>query len=211
MDNEPVPSSKNGRFSGIVIFLLVLAGTFFVLLFFNNNSDSRENQTVSPSPTVIPTPIVTPSPPVESEANNAIDATYIIEGNPVKFTGGVATVANGDSTNTYKVWGTPVMGNLNTDTYTDAAVIIEHPGAGSGIFYYVSASIQNDKSLYTGTNAILLGDRIAMQNYSINPEYEILVNYADRKPDEPMTASPSVGVSGYFKLDADSTLIEVTK
>ena len=52
----------------------------------------------------------------------------------------------------------------------------------------------------------LLGDRIAPQTtlVSRNPRHKnvIVVNYGDRRPDEPMTAQPSVGKSVYLKLDA---------
>jgi hypothetical protein len=69
---------------------------------------------------------------------------------------------------------------------------------GTGTFYYVVASLQTPSG-YTGTNAIFLGDRIAPQTTEIK-NGEIIVNYADRKPTDPMSAQPTVGVSKYFKI-----------
>jgi hypothetical protein len=36
---------------------------------------------------------------------------------------------------------------------------------------------------------------------------ELVVNYADRRPGEPMTTQPSIGVSKYLKV-ADGKLVE---
>jgi hypothetical protein len=69
---------------------------------------------------------------------------------------------------------------------------------GSGTFYYIAAVISYN-NIYKGTNAILIGDRIAPQSTEFR-NGEIIVNYADRKPGEPMTATPSVGTSEYFKI-----------
>jgi hypothetical protein len=59
---------------------------------------------------------------------------------------------------------------------------------------------------YLGTNAVFLGDRIAPQTTEIRDE-EIIVNYAERKLDEPMTTPPSIGVSKYFKI-VEGRLVE---
>jgi hypothetical protein len=55
------------------------------------------------------------------------------------------------------------------------------------------ATLQTESG-YQGTNAIFLGDRIAPQSTVIE-DGKIIVNYADRKPDEPFTIQPTVGVS----------------
>jgi len=84
----------------------------------------------------------------------------------------------------------------------DAAVVLTQDSGGSGTFYYVAAAI-NTGSGTVGTNAILLGDRIAPQNILIQ-NGEIIANYADRNPGEPMTTSPSVGVSKYFVVNGST-------
>jgi len=60
-----------------------------------------------------------------------------------------------------------------------------------------------------GTKAIYLGDRIAPQTTEFR-NGEIIVNYADRRPDEPFSTIPSVGVSKYFKV-VDGELREITR
>jgi len=61
---------------------------------------------------------------------------------------------------------------------------------------------------YLGSDGYLLGDRIAPQTTEVsrNPRHKnvIVVNYGDRRPDEPMTAQPSVSKSVYLKLDAET-------
>lgn len=231
MDNEPVSSissASHSKYRGIIIAVLIGLGVLLLLWFFNNRSSGNENESVSPTPTPTPTmtptptPTATPTPTVTvtptpsstptpaTGASSPLNATYTVDGKQVKFVNGSATGTDAGSGITYKVWGTPATGKLNTDSYTDAALIIEQTGSGSGVFYYTAASMQNDKSLYTGTNAVLLGDRIAMQNFSI-VNYEVIVNYAERKPGEPMTTQPSVGVSKYFKVDSSNKLTEVKK
>jgi len=50
-----------------------------------------------------------------------------------------------------------------------------------------------------GTNAILLGDRIAPDTTQIANGI-VTVNYADRKPTDPMSTPPSIGVSKYLVM-----------
>lgn len=78
---------------------------------------------------------------------------------------------------------------------------------GSGTFYYLAAAL-GSKDKCIGTNAIFLGDRIASQSTNFQ-NGEIIVNYADRNPDEPMTEIPSVGVSKYFKITGNQLLEDV--
>jgi hypothetical protein len=52
-----------------------------------------------------------------------------------------------------------------------------------------------------GTNAVLLGDRIAPQTTELR-DGSLIVNFAERRPGEPMTTPPSAGVSKYLKVVA---------
>jgi len=139
-----------------------------------------------------------------------LNATYLVDGQPVALVGGKAqepaTPGSAEQVMT-SVFGDPATGDLNGDGSADAAVIIVQNSGGSGTFYYVAAAIDTTKGA-EGTNAILLGDRIAPQNISIQ-NGRILVNYADRKPGEPMSAPPSLGVSRYF-IYQSSTLVEAS-
>lgn len=127
-----------------------------------------------------------------SEGASYKDATYTIEGQPVSLVAGNATTSSAIT----RYFGNDATGDLNGDGIPDAAFILTQDTGGSGTFYYVVAAIKTHAG-YLGTNAVLLGDRIAPQSTQI--EYgELVVNYADRNAGEPMTTPPSVGVSKYL-------------
>ena len=109
-------------------------------------------------------------------------------------------------TTSTKMFGVPVVGDLDGDKDSDAAVMLVDTPGGTGTFYYIAAAINTGHG-YQGTNAILLGDRIAPQTMEIR-DGVIIANYADRKPDEPFSADPSVGKSLYAKV-VDGKLVEV--
>ncbi len=116
--------------------------------------------------------------------------TYFIDGQAI-------TLMNGNSAdNKVSIFGQPVFGDLNNDSRDDAAVLLLEESEGSGSFFYVAAAI-NLNSGIQGTNAVFLGDRIALQNLEIRGG-QIIVNYVDHQEGEPMTTSPSVDVSAYF-------------
>ena len=54
---------------------------------------------------------------------------------------------------------------------------------------------------FRGTNAVLLGDRIAPQTIEIR-DGVVIANYADRRPEESMAVLPSVGMSKYLVVKA---------
>ena len=116
-------------------------------------------------------------------------ATFEIEGRPILLgTEGTA------------YFGNVAKGDVNDDGVTDLAFLITQNSGGSGTFFYAVAALQNAAGKYNGSNAILLGDRIAPQTTEIRNGI-LIVNYADRKPDEPFTTQPSVGVSQYAFYD----------
>jgi len=135
-------------------------------------------------------------------AFDPLNATYVIENRPVALFEGKS------SDGTAMVFGQPVTGDLNGDGKPDAAlVLVTNPG-GSGTFYYVVVAI-NATNGPQGTNGILLGDRIAPQDISIK-DGEVIVDYADRKPSDPMSAPPSIGVTKYFALNGSALLTTTT-
>lgn len=136
--------------------------------------------------------------------SNKVDsknATYIIDGESVMLKNGyyekdIVPVAT--TKEVVRYFGNETKGDFNNDGVEDAAFLITRNSGGSGIFYYVAALVSNGSDLVT-TNTLLIGDRIAPQT----TEYRdglIIVNYADRKPEEPYSTSPSVGVSRYYKV-----------
>lgn len=132
------------------------------------------------------------------------NATYIVDGTSITLVNGYAEspAAPGSASKLVtQYFGNEVTGDLTGDGTKSVAFLITQSGGGSGTFYYVVAAL-NAPSGPKGTNAILLGDRIAPQTTEIK-DREIVVNYADRAAGEPMTAQPSVGVSRYFHLQGE--------
>jgi hypothetical protein len=132
-------------------------------------------------------------------AFDPLNATYVIEGQSVALINGKASspAAPGSATQvTTMIFGEPTIGDLNGDGVADAALMLVQDPGGSGTFYYVAAAIRTATGTQ-GTNAVLLGDRIAPQNVEIK-NGTVIANYADRKAGEPMSTSPSVGVSKYL-------------
>ena len=155
-----------------------------------------------------PTGKVNPTPSASADYKNI---AYQIEGRNVTLVNGASQVpaAPGSASKiTTRYFGNDAVGDLNGDGTNDVAFLLTQDPGGSGTFYYVVVALKTQNG-YLGTNAILLGDRIAPQSTEIN-DGKLIVNYAGRKPEEPMTAQPSVGVSKYFIVQ-DGTLREIAK
>ncbi len=141
------------------------------------------------------------SPASASASVDYKNATYVIEGKPITLANGYAEteIAPGSASKTVtQYFGNEADGDLNGDGVPDVVFYITQQGGGSGTFYYVAAALKTPTG-WQGTNAIFLGDRIAPQTIQIK-NGEIIANYADRKPNDPMTAKPSVGVSRTFTV-----------
>jgi len=142
----------------------------------------------------------------EKIAVEPLNATYLVENQPVTLILGKAEkeiVPGSTSKITTMVFGSPTMGDLNDDGADDAALILTQNSGGSGTFYYVAASVLNNKDgKTTGTNGILLGDRISIQSVLIDGG-TITVNYSDRKKNGSMSVQPSVAITKYFGVRKD--------
>ncbi|MES2006669.1 MAG: hypothetical protein V4436_01010 [Patescibacteria group bacterium] len=135
------------------------------------------------------------------------NAEYIIDGQRVRLVNGEAQTeaAPGSASKVVtKYFGNEVKTDLDLDGREDVAFIVTQNSGGSGTFYYVVAALNTTRG-YVGSEAILLGDRIAPQTSEVsqNPKHKgvIVVNYAERAAGEPMTTAPSVGKSIWLKLD----------
>jgi hypothetical protein len=103
-------------------------------------------------------------------------------------------------------FGNDAKGDLNGDNVPDIAFILTQNGGGTGTFFYVVTAIQNPAGRFIGTNGVLIGDRIAPQTTEIR-NGELIVNYADRRPDEPFSAQPTIGVSLRLKVDGQELAV----
>jgi len=140
------------------------------------------------------------------------NCTYIIEGKNITLKNGYSEgeiIPGVASKIITQYFGNEVVADFNGDGIKDAAFLLTQTSGGTGIFYYAVAAL-GSKDGCKGTNAVLLGDRIAPQTTEFN-NVEIIVNYADRKPNEPMTTNPSVGVSKYFKIISDQLVAVYVK
>ncbi len=178
-----------GKAIGFTVVLIVFVGGFFIFNSFIYNQKQGE----------------------VGVQKGYKDTAYTVEGQSVQLVNGVAETeaAPGSASKvTTRVFGNEAEGDLNGDGVSDIAFLLTQNSGGSGTFYYIVVGLKTDTG-YQGTNAIVLGDRIAPQTTEIH-DGEIVVNYADRKAGEPMTTMPSVGVSKYFKI-TNGQLVEVTK
>jgi hypothetical protein len=177
----------------VLAIVVVGAGAYYWM---HGNSTDIEKVTASPS---------------QASAADYKNISYKIDGQSILLKNGAAETVvdpgSAEKTST-EYFGNEVRGDFNGDGAQDVAFVLTQDGAGSGTFYYVVAALKTPNG-YTGTNAILLGDRIAPQT----TEYkngQIIVNYADRMAGEPFSAEPTVGVSKYLKVSGGK-LVEVSQ
>jgi len=136
-------------------------------------------------------------------------ATFEVEGVSITLVNGFAQYddAPGSATKvTTRYFGNEAKGDLNGDGRDDVAFLVTQDRGGTGIFYYVVVALNTPEG-YRTTNAFLIGDRIAPQPTDINASAgELYVNFAERKPDEPMSAQPSVAATLYLKVTSAGVL-----
>jgi len=139
------------------------------------------------------------------------NAEYLINSSIVKLTNGVSEkeikIKEGSDASVKiitKYFGNELKTDLNNDGREDVIFLLTEYAGGTGTFYYAVAALNTEKG-YVGSDGYFLGDRIAPQTTEVsqNPRHKnvIVVNYADRRSIDPMTAQPSVGKSVYLKLD----------
>jgi hypothetical protein len=132
-------------------------------------------------------------------ATSPESASYRIDGRVVALRDGkhdeLAAPASA-SHRTTEIWGAPVAADLDGDGDQDAIVIIATEQGGSGTFYFVAVA-ELDGDAYTGSAGVLLGDRIATQRVTF-ADGVVTVDYAERRPGEPMSTPPSVTASKRF-------------
>ncbi len=152
------------------------------------------------------------APIVKTSSQHGFDgrnSTFVIDGKSVTLNNGLSAVpAAPDSASsvTTRYFGNESAGDLDGDDVPDIAFLVTQETGGSGIFYYVVVARKTPAG-YVTTNAFYIGDRIAPQSIVI-PErsMELQVNYAERKPGEPMSAKPSSGAVLLLKVTPEGVL-----
>ena len=179
----------------IVLIIFIVLSTIGLINFVSNRFGLNEGKTV-----------------VQTLAQDYKNATYIIEGQPITLINGVSEIeATPDSKTKIitRYFGNQVKHDLNDDGREDVVFLLTQETGGSGVFFYVVAAL-NTPTGYVGSQALLLGDRIAPQTTHMdegittkgtNRQNVVVVNYAVRLPGEPFTTRPSLGKSIWIKLD----------
>jgi hypothetical protein len=150
----------------VIILFSVVIITLLVGFFVLNNYIYNEKQAVTPT------------------TSDYLSTEFVIDGESMKLGGDL------------RYFGNDLVVDLNNDGLDDRVFIITYSPGGSGTFFYVVATL-NTKAGYVGSDGYFLGDRIAPQTTELsqNPKHQnvIVINYADRALNEPMTTSPSIG------------------
>jgi hypothetical protein len=179
---------------GLVLAIVLAIGvTYFTL-------KPKESPAPLPSSTASSTPA----------AFDGKNATFTIDGVPVTLVNGISKVpaAPGSASMvTTRYFGNEAAGDLTGDGLPDTAFLVSQDSGGSGTFYYAVVAVKTAEG-YKTTNAFFIGDRIAPQStYIPTNSRELQVNYAERKPGEPMTAQPSQGATLLLKV-TDAGVLE---
>ena len=172
--------ARNNMKKGIIASILLVILVFSAIIFFQKPADTIGTQ---------------------QGATTNKDATYAIEHMSIILRNGVSEtmrVPGSASKTVTRYFGNEAAGDVNGDGKEDIAFLLTQSGEGSGTFYYAVVALKTDNG-YIGTNGVLLGDRIAPQTTEIR-NGSIIVNYADRAKNEPMTSKPSVGISKYLTI-----------
>ena len=136
-------------------------------------------------------------------AIDPLNATYLIGNDAVTLSGGQAqhpVVPGSAGQVETRVFGEPEWGDLDADGDEDAAVVLLHRTGGSGSFFYIAAAIRTQDG-FIGTNAVLLGDRVALRSLQVRNGV-LMADYADRRATQPMLAAPTVAYTKYLALQA---------
>lgn len=171
-----------GRRTTVLISLLVLAlAVYFIFVRDKKPEDTLDGVELERN---------------ESDAGfrgDPLNAVYTFEDGPITLSDGRAEidiVPGSALVEEIFLTGQVAYGDIDADGKSDAAVVIVRSGGGSGSFVYVGALVSGAIN-YTGTNALLVGDRVTPENISISSGI-ITLEYLDRAEDEPMAEEPTI-------------------
>ncbi len=90
-------------------------------------------------------------------------------------------------------------GDLDGDGSLDSAVVIAVSGEGEGTLFYL-CTVFNQLYKAQATDCVLFGDRVVVTGLAITDSV-VTLKFLDRKPEEPMTARPSMPTTLDYLLD----------
>jgi len=138
-------------------------------------------------------------------ASGPLDATYLIEAEPVKLRNGRAerpAAPGSATTRKTQVVGAPVYADIDGDGDSDAVLLLLHDPGGSGSFYYVALA-SKDEGGYRGGRAVLIGDRITPRRLNVLHGV-VVMDYLDRVPGEPMAAKAGRTQTAFLALEGET-------
>ena len=123
-----------------------------------------------------------------------LDATYIMGGRSVTLNDGV----NGK----ISVHGEPSFGDINDNRFDDAVLILKQETDQEKVFYYVALAM-NEYGEYTGTDTILLGDRINPLIFNIKNKRAV-VSYLARSAGQSVKTPPLVHTVLHLQVEEET-------
>ncbi len=180
-------NKKSIFISGIAVLAVVVGGAIFYSYSISTADKDMEKEPVVSDP-------LARADPKNISYNVAGESITLVDGKYER-----AITPETQARKTISIFGEPTTGDVDADGDLDAAMYLTHNEGGSGTFYYLVLAI-NTNGVYTGTNAMLLGDRIAPQNIDF-VEGRFVANYSERNAGEPFTTPPSRGKSLWVHYD----------
>lgn len=138
------------------------------------------------------------------------NATYVIDESQFELLEGESVkkpLYSTESTETVTLYGEPAYGDIDGDGDDDALVILTYQSGGSGTFYY-GALAWYERGTYTGTDTVLLGDRIAVDTYEIRGGIGH-IEYRTYREDETFVDEPTLSQAIKVELNSDLGRIRV--
>jgi hypothetical protein len=176
---------KKTYLSLFIIFCISIS----LLIYFENNSNSQINNVQ------------------DQKLFDTKNSSFIIDSQTIKLNNGKYETYSSPSSNSKNIttyFGNEAEGDLNGDGLKDIAFLVTQDTGGSGLFYYVVVALKSDSG-YRTTNAFFIGDRIAPQSTEIKSG-ELHVNYAERRPGQPMSSQPDQGAVLLLKVNSKGVL-----
>ncbi len=187
----------------IVIVVLILIGAAAYCITYQKKDAGGASTAVPSQPAKKSAQNIPPFDPKNATYHDIDDMTVTLSNGSAE----TEAAPGSASTITTEYFGNQASGDLNGDGLSDTAFLLTQYGSGTGVFYYAVAALGTAHS-YKVTNAVFIGDRIAPQTTEIR-DSTLIVNYATRKPGEPLTEEPSVGATMRLKLSAAGWLTEI--
>ncbi len=111
---------------------------------------------------------------------------YLISGTPMQL-----------GMNGVRYFGNEVLADIDNDGDQDVAFLITQERGEDGVRFFLAGALKEEGG-YRGSQAMMIGDNIAPQTTEWRDGL-VLINFAERRANEPLTTPPHMGRSIYAK------------